>query len=109
MKYKEKLFLREIKAMSIRRDKLKELIYANPLGEIIKIRQEIFKKIKGVDPDKAIKIVKIAANREKELFLISKKQLNSGILITKLVELEGDIADLQNDLSFIQRNKGVTK
>lgn len=105
MKIKEKV-LRETKARIEKRlAEVKELLDANPLSEICDLRikaQEILKKHKG-DYAKIGELIEPLAKEEKRLFALAKKQTNSNKLIDEQVNLQVELAEINNEIYYMTR------
>lgn len=110
MDVKEKVILESIKRIEKRIPKLEELIFANPLSEILDLRiqaSEILKKHKG-DYIKMGALIEPLAAKEKRLFKAARSQTkNAGKWIHEQVDLQQQLYQLKNELFTCQARRKV--
>ena len=83
--------------------KINHILESNPLIDIINLRKESIGKAKKMTPHEAVAYLDIQTKKEQSLFALARKQQNSLALIDRKVELERELADLKNELFFIER------
>ena len=107
MTTKEKIIRQSIASNEIELKEIKELLEASPLVAIVEGRQKAQKLLSELeisDPRLSQEIGDLA-KEEKRLFAIAKKKQNSVELIDRRIRLEFELADLHNELYWIERKK----
>ena len=109
MTTKEKIIRAAIADAKRQIEKIDALLEANPVSEIIKIREEfkaLLEQNQGVEKrirPEFLEAVEELARREKEQFRIAEMMKNSTNLIEKKVKLDFELRDLNNELYFLTR------
>ncbi len=111
MTTKEKIIIKSINEVTRQIAVLEDIIYSNPLLEVINIRIEAQKFLENnktleqrTNKKFGDKITELA-NKEKKLMEKAKKRQNSIELIEEEVKLKMELSDLNNELCHIQRHK----
>ena len=100
---------KELTLLKKKEGKLREKLFANPLGEICQIRIEFQKiaKDKGISSQECIDYVSKYAKKEKELFKLADWQHDNMIKAgEELGNITFDISKLSNEIFMLEyRNK----
>ena len=104
MTTKERVIRTTIKKVELNLKKVQALLDANPLSEILKIRQEAQELIKN-ETDNGIILSKLKKlqERERQQFAIYEKSKNTNLLVSKKVELTIELDNLRKELYFITK------
>lgn len=107
MTTKEKVIIESISRIKRELDGIDEILNANPLSEIIKLRQKAAEITEGEKwRDKSVFAeLNEMGKEEKRLFALAKKQQNTNELIDRKVKLEMELSDLNSELYFINYRK----
>jgi len=107
MTTKEKVITESISRIKRELDGIDEILNANPLSEIIKLRQKAAEITEGEKwRDKSVLAeLNEMGKEEKRLFALAKKQQNTNELIDRKVKLEMELSDLNSELYFINYRK----
>jgi hypothetical protein len=111
MTTKEKIIHQSIEKIEKQLKEINYIIDANPLTEIIKIRQEAQKlleenkTIEQRTSESFISKIEILSKREKEQFALAKKGKDTTKLIDEKIKLEFELSDLRNELYHIERTR----
>ena len=109
MTTKEKIIRAAIADAKRQIEKIDALLEANPVSEIIKIREEfkaLLEQNQGVEKrthPEFMKALEELSRREKEQFSIAERMKNSTDLIEKKVKLDFELRDLNNELYFLTK------
>lgn len=110
MTIKEKVIREAIKRIESSLKKIDAVLDADPLGDIIRNRQEFAEKFSKMDhseklSQKTKEWVDSLYKKEKELFALSQKQIKeTPALIAKKVKLESELCSLRSELWFMDKN-----
>lgn len=112
MTTKEKVINESIRKINKELIEIDEILNANPLSEIIQLRQKASELIKGDGwKDKKIQAeISKMAKKGKELFAVAEKQRKTNELIDRKVKSEMELSDLNSELYFLNyREKANAK
>lgn len=105
---KEKIIRKSIKQVEKKLQEIDNILNANPLSEIFKIREQTQvlldenKTIEQRTSKEFMSKLEELSKREQQQFELAKK-INSVKLIDKKVDLEFELTDLKNELFYITR------
>ena len=107
MTVKEKVIRESIDRIEKRIKKIKHIVYANPLSDIISGRIEVLKILEDNKGDyaKIAKLIEPYAVSEKANFKLAKLQEGAGKLIDEQVEIENELYNLHAELYWIEKKK----
>ena len=108
MSIKEKVISEAIERIEKRIKEIKKIVFSNPLSDIIKLRQDVYPKIKSMDilDPELIKIVSEAAKKEKSLFKLADRQIKESVdLISELAKIQNELGTLKSEQWMIQQRK----
>lgn len=103
MSIKEQVVRESIARIEARIATIDEVVFANPLSQIIKGRMkanEILSEHKD-DHQTILELIKPLAAEEKRLFALAEKQKQSSELIDEKATLSVELVDLKNELFHI--------
>jgi len=104
---KEQVIRETIARITKRVKEIRHILEANPLSDIISLRQEVYPKLAKMDftSPEAVECLKKAAVKEKRLFALARKQQReTNGLITEQVELESEHSQLINELYILDKS-----
>lgn len=107
---KEQVIRESIARIEKRLPEIIHMLNANPLAEIIQLRQELQNQFKTYENNLANpefgKWLKWSSAKEKELFALSKVQIEqSSDLISERVKLENELGNLKTELYWIENKR----
>lgn len=103
MTTKEKIIRQSIESVVEKIKELDSLLFANPLGDICRLRIQIGELIKTENDNSVIlQEFKKATIEEKRLFKIAEKQRDTTKLIDEKVKLYFELRDLERELYYIK-------
>lgn len=111
MNIKEQVINESIARINERLIKIKNILDANPIGEICKIRleaQKLLEENKTIEQRTSKEFVvkiEMLAKREKEQFRLVKQMKNTSKLIDEQVDLEMQLQELNTELYYIERKR----
>lgn len=103
MEVKEKIVRQAIKEVESEIKKIDSILFANPLSDIIKLREETIEKAKKMKAGskEVLKYLDIQCKKEKALFGLAKKQCNAGEKLNRKAKLSLELIDLKNELFLL--------
>lgn len=91
-----------IKQLEMRAKEIRNLVYANPASEIIKLRAEVSNELSKNGYTAAREFIKSAIKRERKLlWQLRMQKQNSPMLILELIDLDMQIDAMQKELSVL--------
>lgn len=105
MTTKENIVRSAIKSVSKKIASTRELMAANPIGEIIALRKKAYEIMKehGSDHKTIARLIEPLGKEEKHWLRIAEKQKDFIKLCDKLVSLEAELYDLNTELYCINK------
>lgn len=111
MSVKEKIIDESIQRIEKRISEIDSIIFADPLSEIIELRQEAQKRLdeareNGTDSsDEFLAYIKKCSKKEKELFKLAEKQQDTNKLLDEKSKLKSELSSLHSEKHYIEMRK----
>ena len=103
---KEKIVRASIAAAEKEIKEIDTLLNATPLSDIIRLDIETIEHVKKIPNEQAVTYLDKAIKKRKELLALAKKQIDCTVeIIPRKVDLQMELADLVNELYFIEQRK----